>query len=141
MADYKGKVCLVVNVASRCGYTKHYTGMQALFEKYKDKGLMVLGFPSNQYAEEEPGTDAEIRDFCSTTYNVNFDLFSKTDVMGDNINPLYAWLVEQPVEPGEIRWNFAKILVSKDGQVIGRWDPKVDPEDPAIVAAIEKALQ
>ena len=123
LADYMGKACLVVNVASQCGYTKHYTGMQALYEKYKDKGFEVLGFPSNQYNAEEPGTDDEIKDFCSTTYSVTFDMFSKTDVKGDNINPLYKWLVEQPVEPGEIRWNFAKILVSRDGEVIGRWDP------------------
>jgi glutathione peroxidase len=140
MADYKGKVCLVVNVASRCGYTKHYSGMQALYEKYQDRGLKVLGFPSNQFAEEEPGSDAEIRQFCSSTYNVTFDMFSKSDVKDENINPLYAWLVEQPVEPGEIRWNFAKILVDRQGRVVGRWDPKMDPQHPEIVAAVEKAL-
>ena len=140
MADYKGKACLVINVASRCGYTKHYRGMQKLFDKYKARGLMVMGFPSNQYAEEEPGSDEEIKNFCSTEYGVTFDMFAKTDVKGDNINPLYKWLVEQGPEAGEIRWNFAKILVSKEGEVIGRWDPKVDPEDPEIIEAIEKAL-
>ena len=132
LSDYKGKLLLIVNVASKCGYTKQYTGLEALYKKYKSQGLEILGFPCNQFGGQEPGSEAEIKEFCSLTYNVTFPMFAKIDVNGDNTHPLYNYLKEQA--PGilgtkAIKWNFAKFLVGKDGKVIDRFATQTTPED------------
>jgi glutathione peroxidase len=139
LSEYSGKVLLVVNTASECGLTPQYAGLEKLHERYQAKGFTVLGFPSNDFGAQEPGSDQEIKAFCSTKFNVTFPLFSKIPVKGSAKHPLYAFLTEQ-AQPGEIRWNFTKFLIGKDGSVIGRFEPKVEPEDPQIVGAIEKAL-
>jgi len=141
LGAYKGKVLLIVNVASKCGYTKQYTGLEAIYEKYKDKGLVVLGFPCNQFGSQEPGTNEEIKKFCSTKYNVTFPLFDKIEVNGPNRAPLYAALAgkESPF-PGDIKWNFNKFLIGRDGKILQRFDSKAAPESPAVTAAIEAAL-
>src|SRR5580765_1633381 len=141
LKDYRGKVLLIVNVASRCGYTPQYTGLEALQEKYKDKGLVVLGFPCNQFGGQEPGTNEEIKQFCSSKYNVTFPLFDKIDVNGAKRHPLYLALAgkESPF-PGDIKWNFGKFLIGRDGQIIKRFEPKTVPAAPEVVAAIEAAL-
>ncbi len=131
---YQGKVLLVVNVASRCGYTKQYSGLEALHEKYAEKGLAVLGFPCNQFGAQEPGTEQEIQEFCKAKYDVKFDLFSKIDVNGDSAAPLYKYLTSDaaPVaDKGPIKWNFEKFLVARDGKVIARYRSKVTPEEIA----------
>lgn len=143
LADYRGKALVVVNVASRCGLTPHYTGLQALYAELKDKGLEVLGIPCNQFGAQEPGTEAEIKEFCSSKYDVTFPLFSKVDVNGHERDPLYAWLTSQstaPDGPGDIKWNFAKFVVDREGNVVGRFGPQTEPADPALRSAIEKAL-
>jgi glutathione peroxidase len=143
LADFRGKALVVVNVASRCGLTPHYTGLQALYSELEDKGLEVLGIPCNQFGAQEPGTEAEIKEFCSTKYDVTFPLFSKVDVNGEKRDPLYAWLTSQstaPDGPGDIKWNFAKFVVGREGNVVGRFGPQTDPSDPALRSAIEKAL-
>ena len=132
LSDYKGKLLLIVNVASKCGYTKQYTGLEALYKKYKSQGLEILGFPCNQFGGQEPGSEAEIKEFCSLNYNVTFPMFAKIDVNGDNTHPLYNYLKEQA--PGilgtkAIKWNFAKFLVGKDGKVIDRFATQTTPED------------
>jgi len=141
LGDYKGKVLLVVNVASKCGYTKQYTGLEAIYEKYKDKGLVVLGFPCNQFGAQEPGTNEEIKQFCSLKYNVTFPLFDKIEVNGPNRAPLYAALAgkDSPF-PGDIKWNFTKFLVGRNGKIIQRFDSKAAPESPEVIATIEVAL-
>ena len=138
---YQGKVLLIVNVASKCGFTPQYSGLEAVYEKYKDKGLVVLGFPCNQFGSQEPGTNEEIKQFCSTKYNVTFPLFDKIDVNGPNRAPLYVALAgkDSPF-PGEINWNFTKFLISRDGKIINRFDSKVKPDSPEMIAAIEAAL-
>ncbi len=138
LAAYKGKVLLVVNVASKCGFTPQYTALEALYEKYKDQGLVVIGFPANNFMSQEPGTNEEIKTFCSRKYNVTFPMYSKISVKGDDKAPLYQYLTETG---GDIKWNFTKFLISKDGKVIARFEPKVTPDSPEVVAAIEKALQ
>jgi glutathione peroxidase len=143
LGDYKGKVALVVNVASRCGLTPQYTALEELYREYRDRGLVVLGFPCNQFGAQEPGTESEIQEFCSSRYDVTFPMFSKLEVNGGTRHPLYAWLTEQPTKPegpGDIGWNFAKFLIGKDGQVIARFSPKTSPTDPRVVEAIESAL-
>ena len=140
--DYEGKVALVVNVASKCGLTPQYTGLEALQEKYADQGFSVIGFPCNQFGAQEPGSAEEIQTFCSTTYGVTFPMFDKIDVNGDDQHPLYAELTQ--VEDadgaaGDVQWNFEKFLVAPGGQVT-RFRPGVEPEDPAIVSAIEANL-
>jgi glutathione peroxidase len=143
LADYRGQVLLLVNVASRCGLTPQYTALEELYRGMKDRGFAVLGFPCNQFAGQEPGTEAEIKDFCSTKFDVSFPLFSKLDVNGKARHPLYAWLTEQatkPDGPGDIKWNFGKFLVGRDGEVIARFGPTTAPTAPAIVDAIENAL-
>jgi len=143
LADYRGKVLLVVNVASKCGLTPHYKGLEALYEEKKGAGFAVLGFPCNQFGGQEPGSDADVATFCSTTYGVSFPMFSKIEVNGAGRAPLYAWLTAektQPDGPGDIVWNFAKFVVGKDGQVKARFNPRVAPDDPALRAAIEEAL-
>jgi glutathione peroxidase len=143
LADYQGKVLLVVNVASRCGLTPHYAGMQSLYREYKDRGFAVLGFPCNQFAGQEPGSEAEIKSFCSTKYDVDFPLFAKLDVNGPSRAPLYAWLTSQatqPDGPGDIAWNFAKFVIGKDGRVAARFNPRIEPTAPEVRAAIDAAL-
>ncbi|GAB3372165.1 glutathione peroxidase [Amycolatopsis echigonensis] len=138
-----GKTLLVVNVASKCGLTPQYSGLERLQERYGDKGFSVVGFPCNQFAGQEPGTAEEIQTFCSTTYGVSFPLFEKIDVNGEGRHPLYASITETPDadgEAGDVQWNFEKFLISPDGEVLGRFRPRTEPEDETIVAAIEAAL-
>ena len=143
LAAQKGKALLLVNVASRCGLTPQYAGLQRLQDTYGDKGFSVLGFPCNQFLEQEPGTPEEIAEFCSTNYNVTFPLFEKIEVNGPGRHPLYAELTTQPDADGaagDIQWNFEKFLVSPEGDVIARFRPGVEPEDAGLVSALEKAL-
>ena len=140
LSDYKGNVLLIVNVASKCGNTPQYAGLERIYEKYKDQGFQVLGFPCNQFGGQEPGTMEEIQNFCETKYGVKFPIFNKLEVKGPNQAPLYAKLTKtEPV--GDIRWNFEKFLVSKDGDVIARFKDKLPPESPEVVGAIEQALK
>ena len=140
LASYKGKVVLVVNVASRCGYTGQYAGLQKLYDSYKDKGLVVLGFPANEFGAQEPGTDAEIATFCSSKYGVTFDMFSKIVVKGADKAPLYKTLTESADPKGEVGWNFEKFLIDRNGKVVGRYKSGVAPDDAKLKAAIEAAL-
>lgn len=141
LAPYKGKVVLVVNVASRCGLTPQYAGLEKLHQQFQDRGFSVLGVPCNQFAAQEPGSEEEIREFCTLNYGVTFPLGSKMDVNGASRHPLYRLLAGEGAEfPGDITWNFEKFLVGKDGRVLARFSPRTTPEDPALVAAIEKAL-
>ena len=141
LAAYKGKVLLIVNVASKCGYTKQYTGLQALSEKYKDKGVVVLGFPCNQFGGQEPGTNEEIKEFCTSKFSVTFPMFDKLEVNGANRHPLYVKLAgkDSPF-PGDIKWNFNKFVVGKDGTIANRFDSKVTPESDEMAKAIDTAL-
>lgn len=144
LGQYRGKVLLLVNVASRCGYTPQYEGLQKVYLKYKDRGFVILGFPANNFMGQEPGTDEEIKTFCSTKYNVTFPIFSKISVKGDDIHPLYKFLTSKDTNPefgGDIKWNFNKFLVDKQGKIIGRFEPGIKPESDQVIAAIEKALQ
>ena len=138
---YKGKVVLIVNVASKCGLTPQYQALEALQEKYKDKGFTVLGFPCNQFGGQEPGTNEEIKEFCSSKYNVSFPLFDKIDVNGPKRHPLYVALAgaESPY-PGDIKWNFNKFLIGRDGKIIKRFEPRTKPDAPEVTEAIEAAL-
>jgi len=143
-SEFEGQVVLVVNVASRCGLTPQYAGLEALAEQHRDQGLVVLGFPCNQFKGQEPGTEEEIKTFCSSTYGVTFPLFSKVEVNGPGRHPLYAWLTQQstqPEGPGDVQWNFGKFLIGRDGAVLGRFEPTTAPDDPALIAAIEAALR
>ena len=143
LKDLEGQVALVVNVASRCGLTPQYEGLQRLHDEYGSRGLAVLGFPCNQFKGQEPGTEAEIQAFCSSTYGVTFPLFAKVEVNGRGRHPLFAWLTSQSTEPegpGDVQWNFGKFLVGKDSAVRARFEPTVAPDDAALVAAIERAL-
>jgi len=138
---YKGKVVLVVNVASKCGLTPQYEELQKLYETYKERGLVVLGFPANEFGAQEPGTNAEIKEFCSSKYKVTFPMFAKIVVKGDGIHPMYKYLTDKETDPGfagEIKWNFTKFLIGKDGAVIDRYAPNTKPED--LAKDIEKAL-
>jgi len=138
---YRGQVLLIVNVASQCGYTPQYAGLEALYTKYKDQGLVVVGFPANNFGGQEPGTNQEIKTFCSRKYNVTFPLYSKISVKGTDQAPLYKFLVkEDPTHSGEIKWNFTKFLVDRNGNVVRRFESAVTPDDPQVVAAIEKLL-
>jgi glutathione peroxidase len=139
LSAYKGKIVLVVNVASRCGYTPQYKGLEALYEKYKDQGFVIAGFPANNFGSQEPGTNEEIKTFCSSKYNVTFPMYSKISVAGADKAPLYEYLTR--TGGGEVKWNFTKFLVGRDGKVIARFESKVDPESPEMVAAVEKALK
>lgn len=141
LSAYRGKVLLIVNVASKCGYTKQYTGLEALYAKYQDQGLVVLGFPCNQFGGQEPGTEAEIAEFCSVKFNVKFPLFAKIEVNGPGRAPLYTFLSGEGAKfPGKIGWNFNKFLVGRDGQGIARYESKVAPESAELIAAVEAAL-
>jgi len=139
LAAYKGKVALLVNVASKCGYTPQYTGLQALYQKYKDQGFVILGFPANNFGAQEPGTNEEIKTFCSSKYMVTFPMYSKISVKGADQAPLYKFLTD--TTGGDIKWNFTKILVDGNGKVISRFESKVEPDAPELVGAIEKALK
>lgn len=137
LADFRGKVVLVVNVASKCGFTPQYEGLEALYRKHKDAGLVILGFPSNQFGAQEPGDAAEIATFCSTTYGVSFPMFEKIDVNGENAHPLYKWMKGQKkglAGSRDVKWNFTKFLVDRDGAVVRRFGPQDKPE------AIEKHI-
>ncbi len=166
LAPYKGKVLLLVNVASKCGFTPQYTGLESLYQRFRDRGLVVLGFPANDFAGQEPGTNAEIAQFCSSEYPVSFPLFAKITVAGPDKNPLYASLIDAqpqrianndelhthlaeyaaehnfpaPNALPEVLWNFEKFLVGRDGNVIARFNPDIAPNDPKLVEAIEAAL-
>jgi glutathione peroxidase len=143
LAEYKGKVLLVVNVASRCGYTPQYSALEAIYKKYEDQGLVILGFPANNFGGQEPGTNAEIKTFCSAKYNVTFPMYSKASVKGSDITPLYTYLTTEanPKLTGDIKWNFTKFLVDREGHVIRRFEPATTPDSPEVVAAIEAALK
>lgn len=140
LADYQGKVVLVVNVASRCGYTGQYAGLQKLYDDHKADGFVILGFPANDFGAQEPGTDAQIKEFCSSKYGVTFPMFSKITVKGAGKPPLYQMLTESADPPGEIGWNFEKFLIGRDGSVVGRFKSGVGPADAKLVAAIEQEL-
>ena len=143
LSQYRGKVVLMVNVASRCGYTPQYEGLQKVYLKYKDRGFVILGFPANNFMAQEPGTEEEIKTFCSAKYNVTFPMFSKISVKGDDIHPLYKFLTSKETNPdfgGDIKWNFNKFLVDKSGKIIARFEPAVKPESDQVIQAIEKAL-
>ena len=144
LSQYQGKVVLIVNVASKCGYTPQYTGLEKVYETYKDKGFVILGFPANNFMAQEPGTNEEIKTFCSTKYNVKFPLYSKISVKGEDKAPLYQFLTDANANPktgGEIKWNFTKFLVDRNGKVIARFESAVKPESPEVTSAIEKALK
>ena len=137
---YRGKVLLVVNTASQCGYTGQYAGLQKLYATYAKRGLAVLAFPSNDFGQQEPGSDTEIKQFCSNTYKIEFPLFSKAPVSGSAAQPLFKSLVAQPNTRGEVKWNFEKFLLGRDHALIARFSSQVTPDSPELVAAIEKAL-
>ncbi|HSB08835.1 MAG TPA: glutathione peroxidase [Blastocatellia bacterium] len=144
LGQYRGKVLLLVNVASRCGFTPQYEGLQRIYLKYKDRGFVILGFPANNFLGQEPGTEEEIKTFCSTKYNVTFPMFSKISVKGDDIHPLYKFLTSKDTNPdfgGDIKWNFNKFLVDKNGKIVARFEPAVKPESEQVVQAVEKVLQ
>lgn len=142
LAEYTGRVVLVVNVASKCGNTPQYKPLEALYQKFSPQGLVVLGFPCNDFKSQEPGTNVEIKQFCTSKYAVTFPLFDKLHVKGPEQHPLYAALTGPEAKfPGDVKWNFGKFLIGKDGTVLARFEPKTQPEDPQVVAAIEAALK
>ncbi len=141
LSSYEGKVLLIVNVASRCGFTPQYKALEAIYEKYKDKGFEILAFPCNDFGGQEPGTNAEIKQFCETKYNVTFKLFDKIKVLGKDKAPLYAFLTNNPaVEKGDIKWNFEKFLIDRKGNVVDRFRSAVTPDSKELTSAIEKEL-
>lgn len=143
LSKYQGKVLLIVNTASQCGYTPQYEGLEAIYQKYKDQGLEVLAFPANEFGRQEPGTNSQIKTFCSTKFHTTFPLFSKIVVKGDGIHPLYQFLTSKETDPkfgGDIPWNFAKFLVNRKGEVIARFEPKDKPESETVTKVIEGAL-
>jgi glutathione peroxidase len=140
LADYRGKVLLIVNTASRCGFTPQYEPLEVLYQRYRDRGFEILAFPANNFMGQEPGTNAEIKEFCSLKYRTTFPLFQKISVKGKDIAPLYAYLTRESGHPGDISWNFAKFLVAPDGRVIARFDPATDPLDKKIIDRIEPLL-
>jgi len=140
LAKYKGKVVLMVNVASECGLTPQYDQLQALHGKYAEQGLAVAGFPANEFGAQEPGSDAEIATFCKDNYGVTFDMFSKVVVKGEGICPLYSYLTKDSKFPGPIGWNFEKFLIGRNGEVVARFKPNVKPDAPEVIAAIEAEL-
>lgn len=144
LVDYAGKVLLIVNVASKCGFTSQYEGLQALYQKYQDQGLVILGFPANNFLNQEPGTNAEIKQFCSLNYQVTFPMFSKISVKGKDQAPLYQFLTSNKTNPefgGGISWNFNKFLIGRNGQIVDRFGSRTKPQSDKVVQAIEKALQ
>ena len=144
LADYKGKVLLIVNVASKCGFTGQYEGLQELYKTYKERGFVTLGFPANNFLSQEPGTNAEIRRFCTLNYGVSFPMFAKVSVKGKDMHPLYAYLTSKETNPefgGAISWNFNKFLVGRDGRIVARFGSRTKPEDRKLVQAVEQAIQ
>lgn len=141
LKEFQGKVLLIVNVASKCGFTRQYEGLEAVYEKYAERGLVVCGFPCNQFGGQEPGTEADIKEFCTSKYSVTFPMFSKIEVNGKNRHPLYVLLAgkDSPFT-GDIKWNFNKFLIGKDGKIIARYDSKVKPDSEELAKAIEAAL-
>jgi glutathione peroxidase len=143
LKSYHGKVVLLVNVASKCGFTPQYAALEALYEKYKDRGLVIVGIPANNFMSQEPGTDAEIKTFCTNKYNVTFPMMSKVSVKGDDETPLYLFLTDKSANPqigGDIKWNFTKFLFDRDGKPVARFEPAVKPDSPEVTAAIEATL-
>jgi glutathione peroxidase len=140
LSKYQGRVLLIVNTASKCGFTPQYAGLEQLHEKYADKGLSILGFPANNFGHQEPGTDVEISTFCMQNYGVKFDMFSKISVLGDDQTPLYKLLTTTAPETGDVQWNFEKFLVSRKGVIVARYRSAVTPESDEIVKAIEAEL-
>jgi len=143
LGQFKGKVVLLVNVASKCGFTPQYTALEAVYEKYKDKGFVIVGIPANNFGQQEPGTDAEIKTFCTNKYNVSFPMMSKVSVLGDDKTPLYVYLTGKDTDPkfaGDIKWNFTKFLFDKNGNPIARFESPVKPDAPEVTSAIEAAL-
>lgn len=143
LKSYHGKVLLLVNVASKCGFTPQYTGLESIYEKYKDRGLVIVGIPANNFAAQEPGTNEEIKKFCSTKYNVSFPMMSKVSVLGADKTPLYVFLTDKTANPkigGDIKWNFTKFLFDRKGNPVARFEPAVTPESPEVTSTIESAL-
>jgi glutathione peroxidase len=143
LKTYNGKVVLLVNVASRCGFTPQYAGLESLYEKYKDRGLVIVGIPANNFASQEPGTNEEIKKFCSSKYNVTFPMMSKVSVLGDDETPLYRFLTDKSANPqigGDIKWNFTKFLFDRHGKPVARFEPNVTPDAPEVQTAVEAAL-
>jgi glutathione peroxidase len=140
LTSFRDKVVLVVNTASKCGLTPQYEGLEQLYSDYKDRGLVVLGVPCNQFMGQEPGTEAEIAEFCQLTFNVDFPMTSKTDVKGETAHPFYKWAKDQLGEPAEPVWNFHKILIGKNGEAIRAFGPRTDPLDTEVTSEIEKVL-
>jgi glutathione peroxidase len=141
LAQHLGQVVLLVNVASKCGLTPQYNGLEALYDKYKDAGLVVIGVPANNFNGQEPGSNEEIQAFCKSKYDVSFPVLAKVSVKGDDIDPLYKYLTTASPKPGDIGWNFAKFLINRKGEVIDRFEPKMKPDDATVIAAIESALK
>lgn len=140
MDAYKGKVLLIVNVASRCGLTPQYKSLQALYDSRKEKGFEILAFPANDFGKQEPGTNEEIKQFCEANYGIKFRLFSKTSVKGDEMHPVYKWLLANGPSKDDIEWNFAKFVIGRDGKVADRFSPKLKPDDPELLKSIDTAL-
>jgi glutathione peroxidase len=143
LSVYKGKVVMLVNVASRCGFTPQYTALESIYEKYKERGFVIIGIPANNFGAQEPGTNQEIKTFCQSKYNVTFPMMSKVSVKGEDKAPLYQYLTDKSANSktgGDIQWNFTKFLVGADGQIIARFEPKVTPDSPEVTGAIEQAL-
>lgn len=144
LSDFKGKVLLIVNVASKCGYTPQYSGLQKIYERYKDHGFVVLGFPANNFGQQEPGSDEEIKEFCSVNFGVTFPMFSKISVKGEDQHPLYKMLTNKETNPefsGEITWNFNKFLIDQQGHIVARFESGDKPESEKVTSAIEKLLK
>lgn len=140
LAQYKGKTLLIVNVASKCGYTKQYAELEKLYEQYKDKGLVILGFPANNFKGQEPGSDEQIKQFCTANYGVTFPMFSKISVKGEDMHPLYQYLTTSATPPGDIGWNFEKFVIAPDGTIVARFKSKVTPESDDVKQAIQTAM-
>jgi glutathione peroxidase len=143
LRQFAGKVVLLVNTASKCGLTPQYKALEALYQRYRDQGLVILGFPANDFLAQEPGTDREIQEFCLINYGVSFPMFSKISVRGKAIHPLYRFLTAKETNPafaGKIAWNFTKFLMDRQGNLVARFEPRTVPDDPQVIAAVEKAL-
>ncbi len=140
LADYKGNILLIVNVASKCGYTPQYKDLEAVYRKYKDRGFRVLGFPANNFGNQEPGSDEEILEFCSTKYDVTFDLFSKISVKGEDQHPLYRYITTESAFPGEVKWNFQKYLVDREGNIVAMFPSRVKPTNKEVIERLETLL-
>ena len=143
LAAYKGNVVMLVNVASRCGFTPQYSALESIYEKYKDRGFVIVGIPANNFGGQEPGTNQEIKTFCQTKYSVTFPMMAKVSVKGGDTTPLYQFLTDKGANPktgGTIQWNFTKFLVGPDGQILARFEPDVTPDSAQVTSAIEKAL-